>query len=87
MIEKKAKEVTAVAFLGGPEFSKKTSGLSFANPEDYALCLHVHHAGSAAYQQALAVTMALSPDLEAKLEAAIEQAYRPPSKQVAAKAA
>jgi len=86
LIKKKSKEVTAVAFLGGPEFIKKTSSLSCANLEDYALYLHVNHSGSAGYQQALAAAMALYPDLETKFEAAIQQAYRTQSKQVAAKA-
>lgn len=86
LIKKKSKEVTAIAFLGGPEFIKKTSSLSFSNLEDYALYLHVNHANHAGYQQALAAAMALYPDLETKFEAAIQQAYRTQATQVAAKA-
>lgn len=80
LIKKKTKQATANAFLGGPEFIKKTSSLSFANLDDYALYLHVNHSGSVGFQTALAAAMALYPDLETRYEAAIQQAYRTQSK-------
>ena len=76
LVKKKSKEVTAQVLLGGPEFIKKTSELSFANLNDYAVYLHVRHSGSADYQQALAAAMALYPDLEGRFEGAIKEAYR-----------
>ena len=76
LLKKKSKEVTAQAFLGGPEYLKKTSDLSFDNLADYALYLHVQHGNSANYQQALAAAMALYPDLEGSFEGAIKNAYR-----------
>ena len=76
LIKKKTKQVTANAMLGGPEFIKKTSELSFANLNDYALYLHVQHSNSAGYQQALAAAMAIYPELEGTFEGAIQHAYR-----------
>lgn len=75
LIKKKSKEVTAVAFLGGPEFIKSHSDLSFANLQDYSVYLHARHSQSAGFQQALAAAMALYPDLEGTYEAAINNAY------------
>jgi hypothetical protein len=76
LIKKKSKEVAANAMLGGPEFIKKNSDLSFANLNDYALYLHVQHGKSANFQQALAAAMAVYPELEGTFEGAINQAYR-----------
>ena len=76
LIKKKTKQVTANAMLGGPEFIKKTSELSFANLNDYALYLHVQHSNSAGYQQALAAAMAIYPELEGTFEGTIQNAYR-----------
>lgn len=85
LIKKKTKQVTANAILGGPEFIKKTSELSFANLNDYALYLHVHHANSASYKQALAAAMSLYPELEGTFEGAINNAYRTQSAKAAKK--
>ena len=87
LIKKKSKEVTAQAFLGGPEFIKKNSDLSFANLNDYALYLHVQHSKSASYQQALAAAMALYPELETTMEGAVKDAYRKQAAQAPKKAA
>lgn len=76
LIKKKSKEATAVAFLGGPEFIKKTSELSFANLSDYAVYLQARHGNSGNFQQALAAAMALYPDLEGNFESAIKSAYK-----------
>lgn len=83
LLKKKTKQVAANAILGGTEFIKKTSDLSFSNLNDYALYLHVRHGTSASYQQALAAAMALYPDLEGTFEGAINNAYRTQSTKVA----
>lgn len=76
LLKKKSKEVAASAFLGGPEFIKQNSDLSFANLDDYAVYLHVRHSGDGTYQQAVAAAMALYPDLEGRFEGAVKNAYR-----------
>lgn len=76
LVKKKTKEVTAVALLGGPEYIKKTSDLSFANLNDYAVYLHVRHSSDPGYKQAIAAAMAVYPELEGSFEGAIQQAYR-----------
>lgn len=76
LIKKKSKEVTAVAFLGGPEFIKTHSDQSFADLRQYAVYLQARHGGTAGFQQALAAAMALYPDLEGTFEAAVKEAYQ-----------
>ncbi len=75
LIKKKTKEVAAVTALGGPEFLKKTSDLSFNDLNAYAVYLHVKHSADSNYQQVLATAIAVYPDLEKGFDAAIQQAY------------
>ena len=75
LIKKKTKEVAAVTALGGSEYLKKTSELSFNDLSDYAVYLHVHHSGDANYQQVLATALAVYPDLENRFDGAIKAAY------------
>ncbi len=76
LVKKKTKEVTALALLGGPEYIKQTSELSFNSLSDYALYLHVNHSKEAGFQQSLAAAMAIYPELENSYESSIQQAYR-----------
>lgn len=76
LMKKKTKEVAATALLGGPDFIRQHTELSFAKLDDYAVYLHARHAQSPDYAQALAAAMTLYPDLEGGYEAAIKQAYR-----------
>ena len=75
-MKKKGKEMGAVAAVGGMEFIKKTSHLSFNDLDDYAVYLHVKHASSGDYAQALAAAMAIYPSLEGNYDTAIRNAYQ-----------
>ena len=81
----KGKALGAIAAVGGTEFIKTSSDQSFANLDDYAVHLHVTHAGSANFAQALATAMAIYPSLEKSYQPSIKGAYERAAK--AAKAA
>ena len=76
LVKKKGKEMGAVAAIGGMDFIKQTSSLSFNNLDDYAVYLHVTHANSGGYAQALAAAMAIYPSLEKGYDAAVKKAYQ-----------
>lgn len=76
LAKKKGKEMGAVAAVGGEKFMRQTSSRSFNNLDDYAVYLHVTHAGTAGYDQALAAAMAVYPELEAGYQPAIQNAYK-----------
>ena len=76
LIKKKTKEIAAVTALGGAEYLKNTSELSFDSLDQYAIFLHVRHSADANYQQVLATAMAVYPDLEGRFDAAIKDAYQ-----------
>jgi hypothetical protein len=78
--KKKGKELGAVAAVGGAKFIKKTSDFSFNNLDDYAVYLHVTHAGTANYAQALATAMSIYPELEKGYQPALQKAYAAASK-------
>jgi hypothetical protein len=73
--KKKGKELGAVAAVGGPEFIKQTSDLSFDTLADYAVYLHVKFAGQPNFSQALATAMAIYPSLEKDYDRAVKAAY------------
>lgn len=73
--KKKGKELGALAALGGSDFVKQSSSLSFDRLEDLSLYLHLNCAGKADYVKAFAAAMALYPDLAKNHEATIKQAY------------
>jgi hypothetical protein len=74
-LKKKGKEVGATAALGGKEFIRSSSSLSFNTTNDYAVYLHSKLAGTAEYQKALTAAIALYPDLETGYDAAVTAAY------------
>jgi len=76
LMKKKGKEMGAVAAIGGTEFIKKTSELSFNNLDDLAVYMHVKHGSSGDYAQALAAAMAIYPALEGSYDNAIRSAYQ-----------
>lgn len=84
LMKKKGKEIGAVAAIGGADFIKKTSRLSFNNLDDYAVYLHVQHGRSGDYAQALAAAMAIYPALEGSYDASIRNAYQRAQKMQAA---
>jgi len=74
--KKKGKEMGAAAALGGPEFIKNSSSLSFNSLEDYSVYLNQTHGGGVDYAKALAAAMALYPDLAKKYEPSVKNAYK-----------
>ena len=73
--KKKGKELGALAALGGADFIRQTSSVSFDRLEDLSLYLHLNYAGHADYVKAFAAAMALYPDLAKNHEATVRQAY------------
>lgn len=74
-LKKKGKEVGATAALGGKEFIRSSSSLSFNTSDEYAVYLHAKLAGTPEYQKALTAAIALYPDLETGYDAAVTAAY------------
>ncbi len=76
LMKKKGKEIGAVTAIGGTEYIRKTSALSFNNLDDLAVYMHVKHGSSGDYAQALAAAMAIYPALEGSYDNAIRSAYQ-----------
>ena len=74
--KKKGKEMGALAAIGGPEFVKSSSDLSFANLEDYAVYLHVKHSGGGDFAKALATAITIYPELEKGYADSVKKAYQ-----------
>ncbi len=77
---KKAKkalaETAAVKAIGGWDYIKETSDLSFDNTMDLAVYLHANYASADPdYAQALAAAMGVYPRLQGAYEPAIKRAY------------
>ena len=86
-LKKKGKEAGAMAALGGPEFVKKTSSLSFNTVEEFAIYLHAKTGKTADYSKAVQAAIALYPDLEKTYSASVAAAYDAAVKEIAAKKA
>lgn len=71
----KGKELGALAAVGGPDFVKSSSDYSFAHLDDYIVYLHVTHASSPGYAQALATAISVYPELEKNYTPALQRAY------------
>lgn len=73
--KKKGKELGALTAVGGSEFVKSSSTLSFETLDELALYMHGHFAGNTDYIKGLAAALAIYPDLEKTYEAAIKKGY------------
>ena len=76
LMKNKGKEMAAVTAIGGWDYIRETSSLSFKKLDDYAVWLHVNHSGSIEYEKTLAAAMAIYPDLEKDYDNAIKDAYK-----------
>lgn len=74
-LKKKGKESGAMLALGGTEYVKSTSSLSFDSVEAYAVYLHSKLGQSADYSKAVQAAIALYPDLEKSYSASIQSAF------------
>lgn len=75
LLKKKGKEMGATAALGGAEFIRSSSSLSFHTTDEYAVYLHAKLSGTPEYQKALTAAIALYPELETGYDAAVSAAY------------
>ncbi len=73
--KKKGKELGALAAVGGPDFVKSSSTLSFNSLEELSLYMHLRFAADPEYVKGLAAALAIYPDLEKTYQAAIKKAY------------
>ena len=73
--KKKGKEMGALAAVGGADFVKSSSSLSFNNLEEMSLYLHLNCSANADYVKGLAAALAIYPDLEKTYEASVKKAY------------
>jgi hypothetical protein len=73
--KKKGKELGALAAVGGADFVKESSSLSFNSVQDLALYMHLNHANGTDYVKAFAAAMAIYPDLEKTYEGTIKGTY------------
>ncbi|WP_438481696.1 hypothetical protein [Oleiharenicola lentus] len=74
-IKKKSKEIGAMTAVGGADFVKESSGMSFATMDDLIVYMHMNYSSSPGYLKAIAASLALYPDLEKNYEKAIKNAY------------
>lgn len=73
--KKKGKELGALAAVGGTDFVKSSSALSFNSIQDLALYLHLNCSSNADYIKGFAAAMAIYPDLEKTYESTVKGAY------------
>jgi len=76
LIRGKSKELGSVTALGGWEFIRQTSELSFDNLNEFSVYMHAEFQGLPDYEQALAAAMAIYPTLERSHKRAIDKAYK-----------
>ncbi|MBK1880634.1 hypothetical protein [Pelagicoccus mobilis] len=88
-IKKQGKKMGAMAAIGGDKFVKKTTALSFGSLDELIVYLHAAERGNPDYQSAVASAMAIYPDMQSRVDYAINQAYKKAAKaqKEAAKAA
>ena len=72
----KVKETGAVLAIGGWDFIKDTTTLSFDNLQDYSVYLHSEFDGLPGYEDALGAAMAVYPRLEKSHKKSVGKAYK-----------
>lgn len=83
-LKKKGKETGAMVALGGADFVKGASTLSFDSIADYAVYLHAKLGQTADYAKAVQAAIALYPDLEKSYADSIGSALKLAQKVAAA---
>lgn len=76
----KAKELGAVTAIGGWDFIKENSTQFFNKLYDYSVYLHSQFHGLPGYENALAASMAIYPQLEKSHRSSVDRAYKDASK-------
>jgi hypothetical protein len=72
----KVKETGAVVAIGGWDFIKENSTLSFDSLDDYSVYMHTQFNGLPGYEAALASAMAIYPKLEKSHKGSVDKAYK-----------
>jgi len=72
----KVKETGAVLAIGGWDYIKESSTLSFDNLQDYSVYMHSEFDGLPGYEEALGAAMAIYPRLEKSHKRSIDKAYK-----------
>lgn len=73
--KKKGKELGALAAVGGADFVKSSSSLSFNSLQEMSLYMHLNYSANADYVKGLAAAAAIYPDLFTTYEATVKKAY------------
>jgi len=76
LIRGKSREIGAVTAVGGWEFIRQTSELSFDSLNEFSVYMHAEFQGLPDYEQALAAAMAIYPKLERSHKRAVDRAYK-----------
>ena len=76
-----AKGASAIVAIGGWDYIKENSTLSFDRLDDYSIYLHSEYDGLPGYEKALAAAMAIYPKLEKSHQRYIDKAYKKARKQ------
>jgi hypothetical protein len=85
LIKGKSKELATVTAIGGWDYIRETSSISFDSLEDYSLYMHVNFNGGPNYEKALAAAMAIYPELEKSHQRTIDRAMKDARKAAARK--
>lgn len=75
-VKSKTKELGAVTAIGGWDFIRETSVMSFNSLFDYSVYLHSEFQGLPGYENALAAAMAIYPELEKSHQKSVDKAYK-----------
>ncbi len=73
--KKKGKELGALAAVGGSDFVKSSSTISFNSLEELSLYLHLNFSANPEYVKGLAAALAIYPDLEKTYTESLKKAY------------
>lgn len=71
-----ASSAGAATAIGGWEFIRETSDVSFGKMQDIAVYLHVTHRDDPGFDESLAATMNLYPDLKKGYKKSLNKAYK-----------
>ncbi len=72
----KSKEMGAVLAIGGWDYVKENTSLSFDSMYDYSVYMHAKFQGLPGYEEALASAMAIYPKLEQSHKGSVDKAYK-----------
>jgi len=77
----KSKELGAVMAIGGWDYIRENSTLSFNNMKDYSVYMHSQFNGLPGYEEALAAAMSIYPKLERSHKSSVDRAYKKAKKE------